>query len=238
MRIEPSVGDGSPEPVPNALVDSTIGVRSLDIQLSGQQRALRESLMDIHPQLEVMYIGALHVVDQADNPDRFPLAAHGIRELIEKLPEYLDVPTEGSRTPLTELVRDLANEWNRTAKDIDLVNTPSAQLLKFCSKLRRFFELFDIDYPTRMGRFRRFIRSRDPLSRNIQFPFEDHLIKAWGASNDYFQKISHHRRDTNEIEFKSQLENLEGILLNLLRPRTFDGFAAIDKLIEEGETSA
>ena len=43
-----------------------------------------------------MYLGALMVFDQGGNPDRLALAAHSFRELMEKLPRYIDVPAESS----------------------------------------------------------------------------------------------------------------------------------------------
>jgi hypothetical protein len=63
--------------------------------------------------------GALHVL-QSSNPDRTALAAHGIRELIEKLPDHIDVASavtgdalkQPKRPPsLTVQVRELEQQW-------------------------------------------------------------------------------------------------------------------------------
>ena len=61
--------------------------------LAGQQQALLTALIEKDPHLGVMYLGGLHVLRQEGNPDREALAAHAIRELMEKLPQFVDVPT-------------------------------------------------------------------------------------------------------------------------------------------------
>lgn len=66
--------------------------------LTGQQRALYEALLDLgsaakdeNPRMAKMYFGAVLVLRQIGNPDRLALAAHGLRELMEKMPRFLDV---------------------------------------------------------------------------------------------------------------------------------------------------
>ncbi len=76
----------------------------LVFQISGKQRFLYEALSERDTQLANeqgkkladMYLGALRVLADEHNPDRLPLAAHGIRELLEKLPRYLKVPTQAA----------------------------------------------------------------------------------------------------------------------------------------------
>jgi hypothetical protein len=68
-------------------------------RLKGQQRAAYDALLQKDLALKAknskmaqMYIGSILVLQQVGNPDRFALAAHGIRELMEKMSRYLDVP--------------------------------------------------------------------------------------------------------------------------------------------------
>lgn len=53
--------------------------------------------------LATIYQGALSVPADLSHPDRYSLSAHGMRELMEKLPTYLEVPT-GARheSPLSK----------------------------------------------------------------------------------------------------------------------------------------
>ena len=85
------------------------------LTLSGQQQALYAALIEKERRLAFMYYGALVVFGHNDNPDRLALAAHGLRELMEKLPRYLDLPTE--QQPKTiEKMWTLHKKWDRTVK--------------------------------------------------------------------------------------------------------------------------
>jgi hypothetical protein len=61
------------------------------------------ALTEKHERLRVMYLGALYVL-RSDNPDRFALGAHSIRELIEKLPDHVDLPAAARSGPLAPLL--------------------------------------------------------------------------------------------------------------------------------------
>ena len=62
------------------------------LQLSAQQRALYEALAEQDKRLAGIYLGSLLVLSQLENPDSLALAAHSLRELMEKLPKYRDLP--------------------------------------------------------------------------------------------------------------------------------------------------
>jgi len=61
-------------------------------ELSGQQSTLNHSLGKKDSRLSKMYLGGLFALNQYNNPDKLCLCAHSMRELMEKLPEYLDIP--------------------------------------------------------------------------------------------------------------------------------------------------
>jgi hypothetical protein len=65
--------------------------------MSVQQLALYEALGERAEELARMYIGALIVLANPDNPDRLPQAAHSLRELMEKIPKYKQINSEGSK---------------------------------------------------------------------------------------------------------------------------------------------
>jgi hypothetical protein len=64
------------------------------VDLQSGQRALHAALLKLSAEIARMYIGALVVLADQDNPDRFAQCAHSLRELMEKLPEYFDVPAK------------------------------------------------------------------------------------------------------------------------------------------------
>ena len=81
------------------------------IQLSSQQRALFEALMEENISLGHMYIGALTVLANESNPEHLHQAAHSLRELLEKLPDYKDFPVKIKTENLKVKVREFSAEW-------------------------------------------------------------------------------------------------------------------------------
>ena len=77
------------------------------LQLLPHQRALLKALETKDKALGSMYYGALKVMNDNGNPDRFALAAHSIRELMEKLPYYLELRLKATKETLKEKVRQL-----------------------------------------------------------------------------------------------------------------------------------
>ncbi len=59
--------------------------------LNGRQRAVEAALARKSAELVTFYVGALSAVAYEANPDRLAQAAHGMRELMEKFPKYVDV---------------------------------------------------------------------------------------------------------------------------------------------------
>jgi hypothetical protein len=69
-------------------------------------------------------------------------------------------------------------------------------------------------------------------------PFiEDQRAREWKARHEFFDRVAHHG-DCSEEEFDASADVVERLMLDYLRPRTFDDFAAIDAIIEEGEKDA
>ena len=104
-----------------------------EVGLSGPQLRFYEALADQDGDLAAMYEGAIQVMETAYIADRFSMAAHNLRELLEKLPIYIDVGTNAtseeatrreefqnwvdgsdpSSTPIAEKTMDrLSGEWD------------------------------------------------------------------------------------------------------------------------------
>lgn len=56
---------------------------------TNEQLALRAILAQRNARLERIYGGFLSVYSQEDNPERFPLSAHAMRELLAKSPSLI-----------------------------------------------------------------------------------------------------------------------------------------------------
>jgi hypothetical protein len=204
------------------------------------------SLNDKHERLGAMYAGALHVL-QSDNPDRLALAAHAIRELIEKLPCYINVPTVATgdalmqpRKPkdLSVQVRELLDQWTKVAPRLDGVAEISPRLRRFLGRLREFFDQFEKNVPMRREQAIATFRRLDPSSRRLPAPIESHRVAMWGEYREFFVAVAHHGKTCSYDDFRERLSPFESFLVDCLSPRTFDDFAVIDALVEEGEKDA
>jgi hypothetical protein len=101
-----------------------------------------------------MYQGAVMVLEQTENPLRLVLASHGIRELMEKLPEsFGELPKVGQG--LKVQVGNVRDEWDRFARNSTCVQGDAwtgeidAPLRRFLHKMATFFQEFNSANPAR-----------------------------------------------------------------------------------------
>ena len=193
---------------------------------------LRQNLADMH-------LGALRAF-YSKNPDRLAQAAHSLRELMEKLPEYLDVPVKEAAN-LGEKVKELARSWKRVAKP--LVDTEQsvwsgtidAPLQTFLVQIEEFFAWQESNRQSRTQKKLKALRQLDPLGFPYIGPVSSSWVKQWTECHEYFELVSHHRHVPTDDEFASQVSTIEQFLLDRLRPRTFEDHTKLDELISEGE---
>jgi hypothetical protein len=67
---------------------------------------------------------------------------------------------------------------------------------------------------------------------------EDTHVKTWNDLRDYFVRVCHHDRETDENEFTAALDTLEVFVLDRLNPRTYPEQATLEQLIAEAERGA
>jgi hypothetical protein len=217
------------EPVINP---ETLG-RADVVELSGRARQLWEALSGRNEQLGHMYLGALDVLQHRANPDRLALAAHGIREMLEKLPRYLDIPDSERGVPkLGDSASRLVGKWQKwrsTATDDGGVLTKNGRRL--LNEVDRFCESAQAG-PTKKALAAAALKSIDPHPVDLPTHVRETHASVLVDLDRYFTDVSHHRR-TDEQELLQRLAALESFLLDRLRPRTFDDFAEIDRLLGE-----
>jgi hypothetical protein len=207
------------------------------VELSAQQRAVLAVLTTRNERLGAMYLGALFVRRQHDNPDRISLAAHGMREVMEKLYVYIDVPVPAKPPSMRAKVQVLRQEWVRISGETEQATEINGELRRFLAKTREFFEWFDHDHPTRLQRIVAILRVLGASGGSLPSFIEDQRAREWKARHEFFDRVAHHG-DCSEEEFDVSADVVERLLLDYLRPRTFDDFATIDAIIEEGEKDA
>jgi hypothetical protein len=212
--------------------------------MSVQQLALHAALEERSADLARMYVGALIVLSNPDNPDRLPQAAHSLRELMEKIPRYIAVETRASRESLRVKVRELEDHWNNTVEysacydDGNWNGSIDRPLRRLLQGLQYFFDWFGEHHPRRRTETATVLRRLDGSGRTLPPRLEDLEIEGWLAIRNYFLAVAHHGRQPPEGDFGAWIDALERFLLDRLRPRTFADFDAIDDIIQEGEGDA
>jgi hypothetical protein len=212
------------------------------VLFSGQQRALFEALMERNEQLGNMYIGAVTVLADGSNPERLVLAAHGLRELMEKIPKYLHI--KKTQDTLKSRTRNLEIAWEKACKNSQCLKNPDSTvqidppLRSFLRKMGEFFSWFKQSHPKRKEEIAKTLQALDSIDRPLPPPIKELRVDEWDGIHDYFEGVAHHQINPGYNDFILWLDVIERFLLDRLRPRTFADFDKIDSIIKEGETSA
>jgi hypothetical protein len=188
-------------------------------ELSGRQREVLDVLAREGDQAGVLYLGALRVLTDLENPTRLRLAAYSLRELLNDLhhgPKRDDLPVR---------VRRLRRGWQITRQSEDS---------GFDETLTRFFAEFEQNYPQRRELVSKTIERLDPSGRKPSPAVSRARGDAWMALTKFCNKILHGNRATTDDEFYGELTALEDFLLGLIRPTTFADFDQLDDLMLEG----
>jgi len=215
--------------------------KNSNFRLLSHQLVLYQALKKKNNSLASMYYGALKVLNDVDNPERFILAAHGIRELMEKILQYLDVDVKVLKERLKDKVREVEKIWDSCCKQSRCYDSSDwngyidAHLKNFLKYISNFFEWFKKYYPKRRSEITKIIRELDFMEIPLPKPIEDLKIKEWNYLWNFFIAVSHHHKDVEKKEFDKWLLAFERFLLNYLYPRTFDDFEKIDEIIKEVE---
>lgn len=193
-----------------------------------------------------MYHGALLALTQVDNPDRSSLAAHSVRELIEKLPRYLITPVSeelrvSEDRPLHQRVREfgvllrsrsVASMCRTEDGWSGEIDGPAAEILQSAERLVEEFAEDHPDRATQAGRtLRALARGAEPLPET----YEDQLARTLYELEGYFLQVSHHRFAPSSDEMEDRLRRLTDLLLDFVRPRSVAAMEQLDALISEAE---
>ena len=179
-------------------------------------------------------MGALLVVSQEDNPDRVAQSAHGIRELMEKLPEYLKPPIVFRKETMKDKIRPMKSAWEAVSVLVDKAEERplgSEKLLRrFVEEARMFFDWLKSSAPDRATERQAMMQRLDPGGSSL---LRERVIE-WTEFNNFFQKVAHHRSSEPLEDFLAKLGQFETFLLSVLAPPpTFDRTDDIDDLLEE-----
>lgn len=200
--------------------------------LDRQQQTLVEVLTARNPEATTIYLGALRVLADRSNPDRLALGAHGIRELINLIPAFFELPIEQKDDSLGNKVQVLHDAWRREQKKPR--QPGEAFSSKFVQKLEDFFAWHTKHTPKQKERAAAMLTHLDPAKRPLPAPIQELRVEQWRNTLDFFNRAAHHG-GCKEDELGSWLDSLEAFLLDLVKPRFFDNADTIDALIAEVE---
>lgn len=233
------VGEASDGASPSSMAPDPVAAPH--IALSGQQRALIRALASRDKALASTYHGAVWALAMAGNPDRLAQCAHSIRELMEKLPEVLDVPVKAQKESLKAKVQEIDVAFTDTCKRSSCRAPTSGwngevdpHLGKFLDRLDTFFAWFRAHNPRRREELQNMLARLDSSGRSLPEPLAKINVNTWDAMRDFFQSVAHHRRAVEQAELLGYMDSLERFLLDALEPRTFDDFEEIDELLSGG----
>lgn len=219
--------------------------QGVPLKLSGQQRAVYEALIEKDEKLASMYRGALTVLSKTDNPDRLAQSSHSLRELMEKIPDIVDVKTKAHRETLKSKVRELEDCWLGALEKTTCRNERTwggeidGPLSKLLERIRTFFEWFVRHHPRRKKEIAATLRELDDSGRSLPVPLEERNIETWNKIREFFVGVAHHRKyAATQEELIQWVDALERFLLDRLRPRTFADLETIDDIIRAGERNA
>jgi hypothetical protein len=209
--------------------------------LDPHQRELEKALNEKSEVAANIYLGAVLLSRQGWNPDRVSLCSHGLRELMNLLPKFIDVPlVKEARQQLGQFVDRLVEDWKTVETQGNWPGDPPWQgsiddgLRKLLVRTRTVVEAHTNIREGRRIQVKGIIKKQNfsavPLPSNI----EDLKAEEWETYRDYFVKTAHHATTTDE-DFNRYLTHFEHLLLGYLKPRTFDTHAELLTLIEEAQ---
>lgn len=202
-----------------------------------RRRELERELRERSVLLASVYVSALRVLADEDNSDRIALAAHGVRELMEKIPEFLEVPTPAHHESLKPKVQELLEHWTSMVRKTKCwamdawTGEIDGHLGGFLKRLPAFFEWFAAHNPLRRAEARKLLQRLNVGGIEVAVPLEEQNVGLWMDLKGYFANTAHHRGGMNPDEFTGNLLRLESFLSDRLLPRTFEDFAEIDEIV-------
>lgn len=217
------------------------------LALSNQQLALYRALTGVGEppaggRLAGRYLGALAAIASAHNPDRLAQAGHSLREMMDLIPETVDVRVEALREKLGNEAAKLEGAWEAAQKsgclsDGKWQGTIDRPLERFLLAAGLFYSWKEEHQPRRRTEFGLILIELDASKKPAPKVLQSLNVEAWIEMHNYFVRIAHHRDGVDLAEFEGWLDALERTILNLLVPRTFEDFDKIDAILE-GEIDA
>jgi len=203
------------------------------LQLTPTQQGLFEALVDKHGPVGEWYRAAIAVINDPILPDRLSLAAHALREVMEKLPGDGMRVDRGKELPAK--VRDLQPPWQRACehyRDAGWDGPIAEPLRAFLVVMQEFFDGQEQLVRTRRDFAFEFLKSLEVVPAGLPEDVQRENANHWVGFHRYFDGVAHHGT-VDEGTFRDQVSRLESFLSARLLPRPTEDFTKIDLLVQE-----
>lgn len=204
------------------------------LKLTPTQQRLYEALIERRADLGEWYRAAIAVINHDNLLDRLSLAAHALREVMEKLPSDGISIDRGAELPTK--VRNLQPLWAKAREEQKHNGGAwnggiSAPLQEFLAAIESFFDGQAQLVNSRRESAQHFMNSLDGPA-GLPADVQQENAKQWMDYKQYFTSVAHHK-SVGETEFRGRIAGFEVFISTRLKPRPTDDFAAIDALLEE-----
>lgn len=205
------------------------------------QDALHACLLRRSAKLARIYYGGLVVLADESNPCRYELAAHSLRELIEKSPlltngqAFAGGDTIANRLDPVKTVFSAISGGQKLGEAVDL--DPIAALVRsLLQELDKFFQWQELNRPARAKMIARHLSELSGAGPSPPVDLFEEEILSWRVADEYFKKVAHNGvENLDSGEFLRRMSFIENSLLRRLRPRSVEQLNKLDALIREAE---
>jgi hypothetical protein len=212
-----------------------------NLAMTNEQSALFGLLHGRSERIARMYLSAVIATKDELDPEKLCKAAHQMRELMEKIPEIVDVEIRALNERMGQKVAELETAFDsmlgrsklKPPKWDGQVDQPVQRCLE---QLREFFDWKKNHQPRRRDETTRVLRALDGPGRLLPADMEKINVESWMDAKKFFVDVAHHQFEPTDQEFSERMAYVERVLLTKLNPKTFADFDSVDAIIEEGES--
>ena len=214
-------------------------VRPSGFVLEGAQLRVFRALQNERAELALWYQESCQLAGNSERSEHLVLAAHEIREIIDRLVDNTVAPYQVTRKQLGDAVGALKRRWPDgvlTRPVADWTDDELDQLRPFLMEAQNLFAP-DGARPFKERELATFLDVRDPIpaAGNAEADQISGRLTAWKRLRDYFVGVCHHRDTTTSEEFQRRLSEFGNLVLPVLGPQIFPEQAEVDRLLREAE---
>ncbi len=212
--------------------------------MNQRQNKLFKTLVSISTELSDMYKGAIFVLEQTQNPQRFIQASHSLRELLDKFPEKTGNATISNKLTAGS---NLINYIEKNVKPELLEGVENDTEQNFIDEIIEIYKkivFLKKEYINALSRKDEFVvgvNQMDTFGTVIPEFFNKEIEDKYKVIRQYFIDVCHQEKikilnESDEEYFYECLHQYERLLLNIFTPKATEDIVEIEKLIKKIES--